>query len=246
MKRLILPLFALPLLLASTSCRSGRESASNPGNAAQNSSGAGALTEGMEEISEESLRKEVEQNPDDPVPHFNLGTIYLAQQKYAEAVAELRQVVAKSPQDWEAQTRLGDAHAALKQYAEAASSYEQSLRAKPDNAEARLKLSAVYAALGRTADAARERAEALRQRPTLAAQALIAEGKYREALAALQKVGAKDADTHYLIGKLHLQLGRDAEAATSSTAGLGARPSRMSSRRSPTRSTSTNCLPTRG
>src|SRR2546421_11469736 len=113
MKRLLLPLAVLvSISFASCKSESSKDSAANSsGPAATPAAESAPLPPGAEEISEASLQKDVRQNPDDPTAHFNLGGMYLAEGKYAEAAEEFRFVASKNPKDVEALARLGIAYA---------------------------------------------------------------------------------------------------------------------------------------
>jgi tetratricopeptide (TPR) repeat protein len=163
------------------------------------------------------FEQEARANPEDPNSYYNLGNIYFAQGKYAEAAAQFRLALTKKVDDktYEAEllTRLGNAHAALKQTDEAAAAYQKAAAASPSYAEARRRLADLYEQTGRAAEAARERQEATRLQPNEAGKKLYSEGKVREGLAELQKVAAKNSETHYLIGLSYFKLEQYAEAA---------------------------------
>src|ERR1044072_6611901 len=104
----------LPLLLALTlaslfaSCRSGDK----PGASAGATPSASAMPPpGMVEATTDTFKQDVQQNPEDPVAHYNLGTGYVAEGKYAEASGELKFVESPSAKDSDALAKLGIAYA---------------------------------------------------------------------------------------------------------------------------------------
>lgn len=203
-KRPLLALLVCPLVLALAACKD-EAPPQQPSETAAASPSPMTQAEALKGV-ETQLQEEARQNPDDPNSFYNLGNVYTAQGRHREAADEYEKAVAKSPKDFEALTRLGDARLALGQTDEAVKAYQRALEAKPDYGEARLRLSEAYAKAGRAADAERERAEALRVAPNEAGKRLLGENKLAEAIAELQKVPNKNAETYLLIGSAHLHL----------------------------------------
>src|SRR5687768_16504817 len=87
MKRKLLTLSLALLCLSALACKSAsRPGASGEKPAPGTSANAGAeIPPGAEEFSEEKLRAEARQNPEDPNARYNLGNAYLVQKKYGEA-----------------------------------------------------------------------------------------------------------------------------------------------------------------
>src|SRR5688572_8728057 len=95
MKRLPLVLILSATFLPFASCKS--ESPTEP-SAAPGASPAAAAADapaptpppGAVEVSEATFQQELEKNPGDPAAHYNLGTIYLASGKFAEAAEQFK------------------------------------------------------------------------------------------------------------------------------------------------------------
>jgi len=117
MKRLSLLLLLNALLLSFVSCQSESkpDAAAAPG-ASPEAAGVAPNAEstpppGAVEVSEATFQKELQQNPEDPVAHYNLGTVYHASGKFAEAAEEFKAVAAKEPQNVDAFAKMGIAYA---------------------------------------------------------------------------------------------------------------------------------------
>src|SRR5215203_95807 len=102
MKRLPLLLLTTALLL-STACKSESptDPAANPG-ATPGAPAANAQPTpppGAVEVNADTLKQDVEQNPEDLAARYNLGTAYLVEGKYLEADGEFKLVAEKKPDD---------------------------------------------------------------------------------------------------------------------------------------------------
>jgi cytochrome c-type biogenesis protein CcmH/NrfG len=223
MKRLRPLLILSALLLSFASCKSESrpDAASAPGAtpAASGPNNGAASAEatpppGAVEVSEATFRKELEQNPDDPVARYNLGTIYLANGKFAEAAEEFKVVTAKEPQNVEAFAKMGIAYASANKLKEAVDAFKGALKLQPKNAELHRRLAEVYEQYGMTAEAERLRAEFKRLEPNARAKELYQAGKYEDALGELRKGSRRDAESFYVEGLALLKLQQPGEAAS--------------------------------
>ncbi len=207
MKRLPPLLLLSALILSAASCRSEGPAAAPDTNAA-----APPPTPGAVEVSEETFRKELQQNPEDPAALYNLGTVLLASGKYADAAEQFKAVAAKEPTNVDALAKAGIAYASAGKLAEAADAFEGALRLQPKSAELHRRLAEVYEKAGRTAEAERERAEAGRAEPNARAKELYTSGKYLDALNELRAAPKRDAESFYFEGLALLKLKQPAEA----------------------------------
>src|SRR5438067_925662 len=145
MKRLLLPLAVLvSLSFASCKSESSKDSATNPAGPAATPAAESTPPPGAEEISEARFQKDVQQNPDDPTAHFNLGGMYLAEGKYTEAAEEFKFVAAKNPKDVEALRLLGVAYASMNKLDEAIDALRRAAALSPKNAELHQRLAEAY------------------------------------------------------------------------------------------------------
>ncbi|HEX3558093.1 MAG TPA: tetratricopeptide repeat protein [Pyrinomonadaceae bacterium] len=213
MKRLLLSL-AVFALLSFASCKSESKSeTANPTQPAATLGTEATPPPGSVEISEATLQKDAQQNPDDPTAHFNLGGMYLAEGKYAEAAEEFKFVTAKNPKDVDALARLGIADAALNKFDEAIDAFKRAAVLSPQNADLHKALADAYEKAGRQTEAARERAEFERLQPNEHAKELYKQGKYEETVVELQKLSNKNAETYLVQGNALLKLNQPKEAA---------------------------------
>ena len=151
MKRLLFFVSLAALALSFAACKSG----SNTANTSQPASTPAAEftpPPGSEEISADRFQKEVQQNPEDPVPHFNLGNIYLLEGKFAEAADEFKFVVAKNPKDVDALAKLGIVYASANKFDEAVDAYKRAVALSPKSGELHQRLAEVYEKAGKSAD----------------------------------------------------------------------------------------------
>src|SRR5437868_8580562 len=211
MKRLLLSLAALAALsFASCKSESRNDSAANPsgnnGQAAGTPAAEATPPPGSVEISEASLQKDIQKNPEDTQAHFTLGEIYRYAGKYQEAVEEYKFVVSKNPKDVDALARLGIAYASMSKFDEAIDAFRRAAALSPKNAELHQRLADAYEKAGRQSEAARERAEFERLQPNEHAKELYKQGKYEEAVGELQKLADKNAETYFVLGNALLKL----------------------------------------
>lgn len=211
------PLFALVFCLCLVSCRSeggkAPTPAAAPGADAANPAAPATPPPGTEEISEDRFQKEIAKDPNDMVARYNLANLLSAQGKHREAAAEYERVVAGDAKDFDALARLGNARMALGDHAAAIDAYKRAAEVSPQSAEIRVRLADALARAGRAEEAAAERVAAARLNPNEAGKLLVGERKYEEAVAELQKVGRKNAETYLLIGDAYFGLKKFAEAA---------------------------------
>jgi tetratricopeptide (TPR) repeat protein len=128
-----------------------------------------APSESVEDLFEEALAKEdqgrrreaselyrraLEQEPDDPVLHFNLGNVLFALDRHAEAAECYCAAVRLDPTYAEAWNNLGNALAELDRWPQAIDAFETALANAPGYPEAHFNLAETHFALGQ-ADAAR-------------------------------------------------------------------------------------------
>lgn len=222
MKRLPLLLFIAAILLSSA-CKS--ESGPDANKAPADSTAAGGTPDqpgaqptpppGMVEVNTSTLKKDVEQNPEDLVSRYNLGTAYLVEGRYDEAAAEFKFVTDKKADDADALDKMGMAYAAAKKLDEAADAFKRALRLQPRSAYLHQALADVYEQAGKSAEAAAERAEYQKLDPNVRAKSLLSAGKTEEAVAEARKVSPANAETHYVLGNALLKLNRADEALAS-------------------------------
>jgi tetratricopeptide (TPR) repeat protein len=202
----------LPLLLLVTfsplfaSCRSESKPDATAGATPSAPSNAATPPPGMVEVSTDTFRKDVEQNPEDPVAHYNLGTAYLAEGKFSEAAEEFKFVVSKNSKDSDALAKLGISYASAGRPVEAADAFKRALALTPNSAELHQRLAEVYEKSGKTSDAAKERAQVRKLRPNDHATELYKQGRYEEAVGELQKSADKNAESYALLGFALLKL----------------------------------------
>lgn len=168
---------------------------------------------GMAEMSTATLKKDVEQNPEDLVARYNLGTFYFAEGKYAEASEQFKFVVENKPDDVEALDKLGMSYAAANRFDEAADAFQRALRLQPENAAYyHQALADVYEKSGKTAEAAGERAAFQKLDPNVRVKVMFRAGKYEEAAAEARKVSPPNAETQFILGDALFKLKRAGEA----------------------------------
>ena len=215
MKRLLflVSIAALSLSIAACKSTSDNESA-NTSQPAATPAAEFTPPPGSEEISADRFQREVQQNPEDPVPHFNLGNIYLVEGKFAEAADEFKFVVAKNPKDVDALAKMGIAYASANRFDEAVDAYKRAVALSPESGELHQRLAEVYEKAGKSSEAAKERGEFERLQPNEHAKELYKAGKYEEALGESQKVSNKNAETYYVMGNALLKLNRAKDAAS--------------------------------
>jgi len=128
------------------------------------------------------------EHPDIPELYFNLGTIHVRQEKWAEAEAELQKALEFEPDNKQAQVLLADVHRKLGRMDEALAAMEKLVAENPDDPQLHYNLGVFY----------------------LNAQ------RYEDAYASLDEVRKRDPDSTdvlYLLGTVSLNLGRVEPAA---------------------------------
>jgi tetratricopeptide (TPR) repeat protein len=102
----------------------------------------------------ELYRRALEQEPDDPVLHFNLGNVLFAMREHSAAADCYQAAVKLDPSYAEAWNNLGNALAELNRWSQAIEAFETALAKSPGYPEAHFNLAETHFALGQ-ADAAR-------------------------------------------------------------------------------------------
>jgi tetratricopeptide (TPR) repeat protein len=111
-------------------------------------------------------RRALEQEPDDPVLHFNLGNALYATGDYAGATEQYRAAVRLDPGYAEVWNNLGNALSELDRWPEAIEAFETALAAAPGYPEAHFNLAETHFALGRSDAARRHWRECLENHPS--------------------------------------------------------------------------------
>ncbi|MBN1405299.1 MAG: tetratricopeptide repeat protein [Candidatus Omnitrophica bacterium] len=96
-----------------------------------NQIGASCALKGNFAKAEEAFKQSITLNPSYSMAHYNLGTLYLNQKKYNEAVKELEEAVRLNPGYTDAYNNLGTIYNIRGQYKEAIRYFENSLRTNP-------------------------------------------------------------------------------------------------------------------
>ena len=181
-------------------------------------------------LQEALMRARLHKYPADFSAHFNLGAIFQAQGKTAEAIVELQAAVQAQPLNASAHNTLGTALASAGNSAGGAAQFQEALRLDVDCADAHFNLGSVLldqedaggaAAQFRAAvrlqsndDAARTKLAAAL---TVQGNALARQGQFDGAATCFEEaVDARpgDADAHTNLGSAYARLGRRAEAET--------------------------------
>jgi tetratricopeptide (TPR) repeat protein len=111
-------------------------------------SAAGKLDEAI------ALYREVErEHPEIPELHFNLGTVYARQEKWAEAEAAYQRALELEPDNAQAQVLLADVHRNMGLTDEAVAAMEKLIAENPDNAQLHYDLGIFYLNAKRDEDA---------------------------------------------------------------------------------------------
>jgi tetratricopeptide (TPR) repeat protein len=122
-------------------------------------------------------------HPDIPELHFNLGTVYMRQEKWPEAEAEYQKAIKLNPENLQAQVRLADVHKKMGRTDEAVAAMENLAAKNLDDPKLYYDLGVFY----------------------------MNERRYQEAFAALDEVRKRDpdnVDVLYLLGTVSLNLGQ--------------------------------------
>jgi len=157
----------------------------------------------------EELRKQQEQAKS-VEEHFNLGTEYLKQGQFSQAVAEFQTAAQIDPKQHVVFANLGQAYAGLNQPEKAIEAYEQAITLKPDEPALYNNLGGLYARLGRIEDAQRAYQKAAELNPTQAEMyyynmgvTFVNAGQHKAAIEPLRKTieaNPKNAPAYYWLG----------------------------------------------
>jgi Tfp pilus assembly protein PilF len=124
--------------------------------------------------------------PSAPQPHYMLGLIARAQNRYADAIAAFQRVLEIDPQDVGANVNLGQLLMQEGKHAEAVSHFRAALAAEPYNVTATYNLALALIRVGQREQGARmmQRFQALRQAGygTTLGQNYLEQGRYAEAI----------------------------------------------------------------
>jgi len=129
------------------------------------------------------------EHPEMPEVHFNLGTVYIRQEKWSEAEAVLRKAVELKPEDTRARVLLATVHEQQGRTDEAQAEFERLAAENPDDAQLGYQLGVLH----------------------------LNERRYEEAFEALDAVRESDpsnVDALYLLGTVSLNLGKTDLART--------------------------------
>jgi tetratricopeptide (TPR) repeat protein len=160
-------------------------------------------------------------SPDEPIVHYNLGTIYAHMNRFDLAVAEERQALRAAPHYAEAWGNLGGALQKLGRTQEAVAAYREALRIKPGMAGVRANLGVALQDLGRSDEAAAEIGHALQEKPATAqdhaalGDALLQSKRLDQAIAEFQAAVHADPGSAIAgnsLGYALIQAGRWSEA----------------------------------
>jgi tetratricopeptide (TPR) repeat protein len=114
----------------------------------------------------ELYRRALEQEPDDPVLHFNLGNVLFAMREYAPAADSFQAAVRLDPAYAEAWNNLGNALSELDRWPQAIEAFETALATAPGYPEAHFNLAETHFALGQADAARRHWRECLENHPS--------------------------------------------------------------------------------
>jgi tetratricopeptide (TPR) repeat protein len=165
----------------------------------------------------EQFMAALEENPDSAQAHLNLGLVYLAMRRYAEASKAIEQ--SRSIDDSEnAIVALAMVFYQQKQYAEAAAMMEEALRRSPDRADHHLRLGIIRRQAGDLERAAESLQMAITQDPRLV-EARIQLGlslrdlkRYQEALDVLKDAVRDMRESDEAVAEVQTALGEVYEA----------------------------------
>lgn len=143
----------------------------------------------------------VAKSPNKARPHYNLGNIYLSQNKIAEAIEEYQETLRIDPEFGGPHNNLGNIYFNHNKFTEAINEYKEALRLRPEFAGAHNNLGNVYLKLNKIPEAISEYKEALRLKPTFTKRLKPTLVKF-----------AKFAKFHYNLGNAYLIQNRIPEA----------------------------------
>ena len=155
-----------------------------------------------------SFQEAARKSPHDERPHEQLGTLYLAQRMYDQAIQEYGEAVLLSlPDDPQPRLRLGMAYRLKGDLAKAQQTFEAALGKNPQTGEAQILLANLYGEQKLFADAIAHYQEALRLEPNLAVAhnnlawlyATSEDLKYRDPKAALDHAQHAVDLTHWKV-----------------------------------------------
>ena len=102
---------------------------------------------------ERSFARAVSLDPDDPYALNNLGSVYLQQGRFEEAITVLQRAIKLNSDYHKAYCNLGTAYARLGKTGRAVGFYRKALKLNPRNPDAHLNLGAALAGLGKRTQA---------------------------------------------------------------------------------------------
>jgi tetratricopeptide (TPR) repeat protein len=163
----------------------------------------------------------VDKRPDNPLAHYNLGTVLDGLGRSREAVVHYQRALELKPDYPEPHNNLGVILAAEGKFHEAIEHYRQALRLRPDDVEAHNNLGNALAAVGETEEAIKHCREAVRLRPDYAEAhgnlgvSLAAAGRFQEAFEHYRqalRLKPEHAQTHNNFANALAAVGRTEEA----------------------------------
>jgi tetratricopeptide (TPR) repeat protein len=160
------------------------------------------VDQGQIDLAVEDLTRLVEQDPDSAAAHLGLGKAQIARRDAAAALVELQRAVELDPKDAEAQYQLGYVQHVMKQNPTAAvGPFEQAVALEPGDLSYRTSLGAALNDAGQLDRAVAELTKVTETEGYEGWQAWfylgtahLKAGRYREAIAALEKSTAKKPD----------------------------------------------------
>jgi tetratricopeptide (TPR) repeat protein len=167
---------------------------------------------------ETDLLKAIDLNPDLPNPYLLLAKVYVASDKYQDALQKLNALVART-NDTSAFMQIGAIQEQLKQFGAARDAYEKVLAVNPQSAPALNNLAYIYAVRLKDMDKAYDLAQRARQvlpnNPNVGdtlGWVLFKKGDYPHALNVLEESAQKspaDAEIEFHLGMAHYMMGEE-------------------------------------
>jgi tetratricopeptide (TPR) repeat protein/GT2 family glycosyltransferase len=169
-----------------------------------------------EDVLAASLNK-VRQQPDSPILHANLGTLYVQKQRWQEAIACYQTAIELNPNYTDAYCYLAKIFEKTKQVEQALSYWYQAYTLEPDRfaAQKHTQLGNLLAKQGKLDNAIACYRRALKLKPTLTeaylrlGEILNHQGQKQEAISCYQqgiKHNPQNAEAHYLLGQAWMSL----------------------------------------